>query len=75
MEKKMMDIQALLELLERRDLHALRAALLEEAVSSLAEAKAMHDGLEELYNPYVDFERVYATAGTIAAQLLGEQGE
>ena len=52
-----------------------QAALLEEAVSSLAEAKAMHDGLEELYNPYVDFERVYATAGAIAAQLLGEQGE
>ena len=51
------------------------AALLEEAVSSLAEAKAMHDGLEELYNPYVDFERVYAAAGTSAAQLLGEQGE
>ena len=37
MEKKMMDIQALLELLERRDLHALRAALLEENEVDIAE--------------------------------------
>ena len=37
MEKKMMDIQALLELLERRDLHALRAAPLEENEVDIAE--------------------------------------
>ena len=37
MEKKMMDIQALLELLERRDLHALRAALLEGNEVDIAE--------------------------------------
>lgn len=37
MEKKMMDIQALLDLLERRDLHALRAALLEENEVDIAE--------------------------------------
>ena len=37
MEKKMMDIQVLLELLERRDLHALRAALLEENEVDIAE--------------------------------------
>ena len=37
MEKKMMDIQALLELLEPRDLHALRAALLEENEVDIAE--------------------------------------
>lgn len=37
MEKKIMDIQALLELLERRDLHALRAALLEENEVDIAE--------------------------------------
>lgn len=37
MEKKMMDIQALLELLEHRDLHALRAALLEENEVDIAE--------------------------------------
>ena len=37
MEKKMMDIQALLEMLERRDLHALRAALMEENEVDIAE--------------------------------------
>ncbi len=47
----------------RRDRGRLRfagkvtAALLEEAVDSLAQAKAMHDQLEACYNPYVDFAR------------------
>ena len=35
--EKMMNVQALLELLERRDLHALRAALLEENEVDIAE--------------------------------------
>lgn len=34
------------------------AALVEEAVSSLAQAKAMHDDLETIYNPHVDFGMV-----------------
>ena len=34
------------------------AALEGEAVASLARAKAMHDDLERLYNPHVDFGRV-----------------
>lgn len=34
------------------------AALAEEAVSSLAQAKAMHDDLEAIYNPHVDFDLV-----------------
>ena len=34
------------------------AALTEEAVSSLAQAKAMHDDLEGIYNPHVDFRLV-----------------
>lgn len=46
------------------------AALAEEAVESLAQAKAAHDELEALYNPHVDFERVYRTADDIAAELL-----
>ena len=52
------------------------AALMDEAVSSLAQAKAMHDDLEALYNPYVDFGRVHATAEWAAGALLGttEQG-
>ena len=36
----------------------LSAALEGEAVASLARAKAMHDDLERLYNPHVDFSRV-----------------
>ncbi len=46
------------------------AALVEEAVESLAQAKSMHDGLEALYNPHVDFARVYRTADDLAAALL-----
>ena len=46
--------------------------VVEEAVSSLAQAKAMHDDLEALYNPHVDFDRVYATADAISVELLGE---
>lgn len=46
------------------------AALVEEAVDSLAQAKAMHDELESLYNPYVDFGRVSAAAQAIAEEIL-----
>lgn len=48
------------------------AALVEEAVDSLAQAKAMHDELEALYNPYVDFDRVNATAQAIADEILSQ---
>ncbi len=48
------------------------SALVEEAVDSLAQAKAMHDELEALYNPYVDFDRVNATAQAIADEILLE---
>ena len=47
------------------------AALVEEAVDSLAQAKAMHDDLEAVYNPYVDFERVNAVADRLAGEILG----
>ncbi len=46
------------------------AALVEEAVGSLGQAKAMHDELEALYNPYVDFERVYRTAEELAKTIF-----
>ena len=46
------------------------AALVEEAVESLAQAKAMHDDLERLYNPYVDFDRVDQAARRIADEIL-----
>ena len=47
-----------------------RAALTEEAVAGLAQAKAAHDRLERLYNPYVDFDGVMDTADRTADQIL-----
>ena len=46
------------------------AALVDEAVDSLAQAKAMHDELEALYNPHVDFDLVEEMAQDIGTQLL-----
>ena len=46
------------------------AALVEEAVSSLAQAKAMHDDLEAIYNPHVDFDLVDEFAAEIWEEIL-----
>jgi hypothetical protein len=46
------------------------AALKGEAVTALAQAKALHDELERVYNPYVDFEGVR----TLAGEHLGRLG-
>lgn len=46
------------------------AALIDEAVDSLGQAKTMHDELEAIYNPYVDFERVGQVAEQIAQQIF-----
>ena len=46
------------------------AALIDDAVDSLAQAKAEHDVLEALYNPHVDFDAVDAHANRIAGELL-----
>jgi hypothetical protein len=46
------------------------AALEEEAVASLAQAKQMHDELEQLYNPHVDFQQVNTMADAITAEIL-----
>lgn len=46
------------------------AALKEEAIASLGQAKARHDALEALYNPYVDFDGVYDLADGLAAQIV-----
>ena len=44
--------------------------LREEAVAALKDAKANHDGLEAVYNPYVDFEGVRALAALESGRLL-----
>jgi len=46
------------------------ASLIEEAVSSLAQAKAMHDELEAIYNPHVDFDQVHRTAQAIISEII-----
>lgn len=46
--------------------------LLQEAENTLAEAKALHDQLEGLYNPHVNFEGVYAAAENYLNLLLKE---
>ena len=46
------------------------AALLGEATDALAQAKAVHDQLEGLYNPHVDFELVDKTAQDIWEEIL-----
>jgi len=44
--------------------------LREEGIESLKEAKAQHDRLEAVYNPYVDFDGVRALAALEAGRLL-----
>lgn len=46
------------------------AALKGEAVAALGQAKAQHDALEAHYNPWVDFDGVYARADALAEQLF-----
>lgn len=50
--------------------HKVAGALEAEAVAGLRQAKAAHDELEALYNPYVDFERVYAMADELAGKIV-----
>ena len=46
-------------------------ALLDEGMETLAAEKELHDALEKVYNPHVDFERVYAIANAVTADILG----
>lgn len=46
------------------------ALLREEGVAALREAKASHDALEAVYNPYVDFDGVRTLAALEAGRLL-----
>ena len=46
------------------------AALLDEGIAGLAQAKAAHDKLEQLYNPYVNFDAVNQAADALADEVL-----
>ena len=50
------------------------ALLREEGIGALKEAKANHDRLEAVYNPYVDFDGVRALAALEAGRLLSYLG-
>ena len=59
----------------RQRFRARMASLLrEEAVAALRDAKAGHDALEAVYNPYVDFDGVRALAALEAGRLLSWLG-
>ena len=47
-------------------------SLLDDALQALAKAKDIHDSLESIYNPYVDFDAVLKTADALAAELLAQ---
>ena len=49
----------------------LSAELLGAGIDTLAEAKRLHDELEKIYNPHVDFDGLYATAQDHIEWLLG----
>lgn len=48
----------------------LKTQLLSEAVSELSDAKRIHDDMEQIYNPHVDFDGVYSEVAKHLA-LLG----
>lgn len=50
------------------------ALLRSEAVAALRDAKANHDRLEAVYNPYVDFDGVRALAALEAGRILSWLG-
>ena len=50
------------------------ALLREEGITALKEAKASHDALEAVYNPYVDFDGVRVLAALEAGRLLSYLG-
>ncbi|MDO4750244.1 MAG: hypothetical protein Q4A39_05315 [Eubacteriales bacterium] len=55
----------------RRQQH-LRAELLRAATNALAGAKSLHDALESIYNPHVDFSGLYKLADEHGNYLLGQ---
>jgi len=70
-----MDAMADEELLRRsrsrlRFARNVSAALTEEAVASLSQAKAMHDDLEAIYNPHVDFDLASRMAQAVGDEIL-----
>ncbi len=51
-------------------LRKLKAELLGDACEILREAKAVHDEMEELYNPHINFEKLYAFAASLSEEII-----
>lgn len=47
-------------------------ALMDEGMETLAVEKELHDELEAVYNPHVDFDRVQAVAQALRQEILGD---
>ena len=70
-----LDAMADRELLRRhrtriRFTRRISASLMEEALGAFREAKANHDRLENLYHPYVDFDRAEGKTKAVIAEIL-----
>jgi len=55
---------------EMRRLGKLRRTFLDEACGLLKEAKLVHDKLEDLYNPYINFDGIYSLADKISDEIF-----
>ena len=55
-----------------KEFRKLQKNLISKAINTLAQAKHLHDKLESIYNPYVDFDSLYRTAQDHKTWLLGK---
>ncbi len=55
---------------ELKRLRKLRSSFIDEACAILKDAKLCHDELEEKYNPYIDFDGIYALADKISFEIF-----
>lgn len=53
-------------------LRKLSASMVGEACAILSEAKAVHDDLESIYNPYIDFDSLYKFADSLTVEIIGK---
>ncbi len=54
-----------------KELRHLRRSFIDKACSLLSSAKLVHDELENIYNPYIDFDSLYAFADELSNDVLG----
>ncbi len=51
-------------------LRKLKTETLGDACAILREAKAVHDDMENLYNPHIDFEKLYTFASSLSEEII-----